>query len=170
MSDSTGRRRCEQCGIMSYPHSSCHCVHCGLKHKHHLGCKYRAARVAAVEDQLQAGIHAAEIGQSVVRLPSGFVGSARWYQQLYYDAMALPIRFGKPDLFITMTCNPRWIEITSALPLGSHWKDHPEIIARVFMRKVRQFIKEMVQDEIFGVVLGYVYRIEWQVCISCCGL
>lgn len=132
--------------------------------------KYRAARVAAVEDQLQAGINAAEIGQSVVRLPSGFVGSARWYQQLYYDAMALPIRFGKPDLFITMTCNPRWIEITSALPLGSHWKDHPDIIARVFMRKFRQFIKEMVQDEIFGVVLGYVYRIEWQVCISCCGL
>jgi len=132
--------------------------------------KYRAARVAAVEDQLQAGINAAEIGQSVVRLPSGFVGSARWYQQLYYDAMALPIRFGKPDLFITMTCNPRWIEITSALPLGSHWKDHPEIIARVFMRKFRQFIKEMVQDEIFGVVLGYVYRIEWQVCISWCGL
>ncbi len=127
--------------------------------------KYRAARVAAVEDQLQSGTDAAEIGQSVVRLPSGFVGSARWYQQLYYDAMALPMRFGKPDLFITMTCNPRWIEITSALPPGSSWKDHPEIIARVFMRKFRRFIKDMVRDEIFGAVLAYVYRIEWQVWI-----
>lgn len=125
--------------------------------------KYRAARVAAVEDQLRAGTDAAEIGQSVVRLPSGFVGSARWYQQLYYDAMALPMRFGRPDLFITMTCNPRWVEITSALPAGAHWKDHPEIIARVFMCKFRQFIKDIVRDEIFGAVLAYVYRIEWQV-------
>jgi len=52
--------------------------------------KYRAARVAAVEDQLSAGVPASEIGTPVIRLPSGFVGSARFYQQLYMDAMALP--------------------------------------------------------------------------------
>jgi hypothetical protein len=125
--------------------------------------KYRAARVAAVEDQLHSGTAAFEIGKPVVRLPSGFVGSARWYQQLYYDAMALPMRYGKPDLFITVTCNPRWPEITAALPPGSKWHHHPDIIARVFMRKLRRMIKEIMKDEIFGQVKAYVYRIEWQV-------
>jgi hypothetical protein len=125
--------------------------------------KYRAARVAAIEDQLHAGTAASNIGKPVVRLPSGFVGSARWYQQLYYDAMALPMRYGKPDLFITVTCNPRWPEITAALPPGSKWKHHPEIIARVFIRKLRCMIKEIMRDEVFGTVKAYVYRIEWQV-------
>lgn len=124
--------------------------------------KYRAARVMAVEDQLNAGIHASEIGKAVVRLPSGFVGSARYYQQLYYDAMALPRRFGKPDLFITMTCNPKWNEITAAIPAGSHWKHHPEIVDRVFMLKLKEFIRDITECEIFGEVKAYVWRIEWQ--------
>ena len=37
--------------------------------------KYRAARVAAFEDQLSSGIPASEIGQPVIKLPSSFVGS-----------------------------------------------------------------------------------------------
>jgi hypothetical protein len=123
---------------------------------------YRAARVMAVEDQLSAGVTASEIGTPVVRLPSGFVGSAKYYQQLYYDAMALPRRFGKPDLFITLTCNPKWPEISSALPHGSHWKFHPDIVARVFMLKLKQFLDDIVNGEIFGSVKAYVWRIEWQ--------
>jgi hypothetical protein len=124
--------------------------------------KYRAARVAAVEDQLHTGTLATEIGKPVVRLPSGFVGSARWYQQLYYDAMALPMRFGKPDLFITLTCNPHWPEIAAALPAGAKWKHHIDVVERVFMIKLRQFIQDIVKDEIFGEVKAFVYRIEWQ--------
>jgi hypothetical protein len=125
-------------------------------------CKYRACRVAAIEDQLSSGVNASEIGKVVVRLPSGFVGSARYYQQLYYDAMALPRRFGKPDLFITLTCNPKWSEITEALPHSSHWSHHPDIVARVFMLKLQAFILDVTNGEIFGSVKAYVYRIEWQ--------
>ena len=124
--------------------------------------KYRAARVMAVEDQLSAGVDASEIGNAIVRLPSGFVGSARYYQQLYYDAMALPRRFGKPDLFITLTCNPKWDEITAAIPPGSHWKHHPEIVDRVFMLKLKEFIHDITINEIFGEVKAYVWRMEWQ--------
>jgi hypothetical protein len=124
--------------------------------------KYRAARVMAVEDQLSAGVNAADIGNAVVRLPSGFVGSARYYQQLYYDAMALPRRFGKPDLFITMTCNPKWADLTAALPARSHWSHHPDIVARVFMLKLKEFIRDIMVAEIFGSVNAYVYRVEWQ--------
>ena len=33
--------------------------------------------------------------------------------QLYLDAMAIVSALGKPDLFITFTCNPKWPEIQS---------------------------------------------------------
>ena len=124
--------------------------------------KYRAARVAAIEDQISDGVPAAEIGQPVVRLPSSFVGSARYYQQLYMDAMALPKKFGKPDLFITFTCNPKWPEIVAVLPEHAHWQHHGDLIERVFMLKLKSLLKDIVDDEIFGPVRAFVYRIEWQ--------
>jgi len=124
--------------------------------------KYRGARVAAIEDQLSAGSSAHDIGQPVVRLPSSFVGSARYYQQLYMDAMALPKKFGKPDLFLTFTCNPNWPEIRAALPPRSHWRHHTDIVERVFMLKLRSLIRDIVDAQIFGPVLAYVFRIEWQ--------
>jgi Helitron helicase-like domain at N-terminus len=123
---------------------------------------YRASRVAAVEDQLHRGVPAGDIGQTVVRLPASFVGSARFYQQLYLDALALPRRFGKPDLFITVTCNPKWPEIGLALPAGAKWQDHPDIVSRVFMLKLKCIISDFKIGQIFGVLKAYVYRIEWQ--------
>jgi hypothetical protein len=68
----------------------------------------------------------------------------------YLDAVALPRRFGKPDLFITMTANPQWPEITSALPEGSHWTHHPDIVARVFNLKLLAMISLIVKKKIFG--------------------
>ena len=78
------------------------------------------------------------------------------------DAMALPKKFGKPDLFITVTCNPHWPEIRNALPENSHWTHHRDIVERVFMIKLRSLTKDIVKQEIFGSVLAYVYRVEWQ--------
>jgi hypothetical protein len=118
--------------------------------------------VAAVEDQLHSGVPHDEIGTAVVRMPSSFVGSARYYQQLYLDALALPRRFGKPDLFITVTCNPHWNEITSAMPAGEKWQDHPDIVSRVFMLKLKSIIDDLKNGCIFGAMKAYVYRIEWQ--------
>ena len=51
-------------------------------------------------------------------LPSSFTGSPRDMQQRYQDAMAIVREYGKPDLFITMTCNPNWKEIIDALLPG----------------------------------------------------
>jgi hypothetical protein len=123
--------------------------------------------VAAFEDQLSAGVPVSDIGKAVVRMPSTFVGSARYYQQLYLDAMALPRKFGKPDIFVTFTCNPKWPEIQAALPPRSHWRFHPDICARVFMLKLKEFMSDIVVNEIFGTVRAYVYRIEWQVRDMC---
>jgi len=40
--------------------------------------------------------------------------------------MAL-VRIGKPDLFITMTCNPKWPEIQTLLFPRQKAKDRPDI-------------------------------------------
>jgi hypothetical protein len=37
-----------------------------------------------------------------------------------------------------------------------------DIVERVFMIKLAQLINDIVQQEIFGTVLSYVFRIEWQ--------
>ena len=44
------------------------------------------------------------VGKRVI-LPSTFIVGPRFMAQLYQDAMNLVRRFGKPDLFITFTCN-----------------------------------------------------------------
>ena len=51
------------------------------------------------------------------------MGSPRSMMQAYQDAMAIVSLFGKPDLFITMTCNPLWSEISDNLFPGQKWGD-----------------------------------------------
>ena len=130
---------------------------------------YRCASYAAVHDELHRDNSRRpdlrNVGRPMI-LPSSFVGSPRFYHQLYLDAMALPHRFHKPDLFITITCNPGWTEISSAVPAGSHWRFHPDIVGRVFMLKFQAILKEITDSEIFGRVLAYVWRVEWQVTLD----
>ena len=123
---------------------------------------YRSVSRAALIDQLPHA-DAGDIGvpmQSV--LPASVVGSPRFYHTLFLNAMALPRRFGKPDLFITMTANPNWDEIQQLIPQNSHWQNHPDIIARVFMLKVAALISDIKTREIFGPISAIVWRVEWQ--------
>ena len=48
-------------------------------------------------------------------LPSKYIGSPRYMQQYYQDAMAIMRKTEKSDLFITMTCNPKWKELKEVL-------------------------------------------------------
>ncbi|KAK1352145.1 hypothetical protein POM88_053649 [Heracleum sosnowskyi] len=52
----------------------------------------------------------ANVGKGVI-LPSGFVGSKRYMQQNFQDALAVCRHVGHPDIFLTMTTNPLWDEI-----------------------------------------------------------
>lgn len=58
-------------------------------------------------------------------------------QKKTQDACAYIRKFGRPALFITLTCNPRWPEITTALP--PHYQPHErhDIVARVFNGKLK---------------------------------
>ena len=56
-------------------------------------------------------------------------GSQRCMAQNYQDAMSIVRKFGKPDLFLTVTCNPHWREITASLLHGQKPQDRPDIVA-----------------------------------------
>jgi hypothetical protein len=45
--------------------------------------------------------------------------------ELYQDAMAGVRKFGKPDLVVTFTYNPKWKEIKDALLPKQTAKDRP---------------------------------------------
>ena len=78
----------------------------------------RSELYQGLSDSVNAGdTDGSSVGRKIV-LPSTFIGSPRNMNQLYQDAMAIVRRYGKPDLFITFTCNPRWPEITNSLFQG----------------------------------------------------
>ena len=101
------------------------------------------------------------IGKSTI-LPSSFVGGPRYMQQLYHDAMAIVRNYTKPDLFITMTCNPRWPEITENLAPGQNSQDRPDLIARVFHLKLSTLLNDILTNGILGQVIAHMYVIEFQ--------
>ncbi|GFR28798.1 ATP-dependent DNA helicase [Trichonephila clavata] len=54
----------------------------------------------------------------MVVLPSSFTGRSRYMHERTQDAMTYVRHFGRPDLFITFTCNPKWPEIVDLLNHG----------------------------------------------------
>ena len=76
--------------------------------------------------------------------------------------MTMVREFGKPDFFITFTCNPKWIEIQDSIQQGEIVYDRPDIIARVFRAKLDSLMKLLLSQHILGRVEAYFYSIEWQ--------
>ena len=95
-------------------------------------------------------------------LSASFTGGPRWYNKKLQDAIAILRKFSKPDLFITMTCNPGWPEILTNLGRGQRAEDRPDVVARVFKLKLDQLMKDIVQGQVFGMVAAHLHVIEWQ--------
>ena len=98
----------------------------------------------------------------VVILPSTFQGSPRSMQQNYQDAMAIVAQFGKPDLFLTFTCNPKWDEIQSNLLPGQNSSDRPDIVARVFKLKLNELLSDICKYHVLGKPVAWIHVIEFQ--------
>jgi hypothetical protein len=80
----------------------------------------------------------------------------------HMDAMALVQAYGKPDIFLTMTCNPNWPEILDNLSPGQTPQDRPDLIARVFRAKLEMMKEMLLKSHILGVVAAHVYVVEFQ--------
>lgn len=73
-------------------------------------------------------------------LPSTFIGSPRNMQQNYQNAMAIVRKFGKPDLFITFTCNTRWPEISENVSAWQQTENRPTRYGKLARRLVNYLI------------------------------
>lgn len=95
-------------------------------------------------------------------LPSGFEGSPRHMHKLYQDAISIVRRFGKPHLFITFTCNPAWPEIQDNLIPPQTAPDRPDLTARMFRLKMKEFMDDLTRRHVLGRVVAHVHTIEFQ--------
>src|SRR5450759_2038316 len=119
--------------------------------------KYRAHSFRAVRDAWTSNdVNISNMGRRVI-LPSSFVGGPRHMHQLYQDAMSIVRVYGKPDYFLTMTCNPNWQEIQKELLPGQTWCNRPDLVARVFRQKQKALLDLIMKQRILGRVVAHIY-------------
>ncbi|KAH9096265.1 hypothetical protein Ae201684P_009499 [Aphanomyces euteiches] len=101
-------------------------------------------------------------------LPSSYTGGPRYMRQLYLVAMAIVRKYGRPDLFITATCNPKWVEIDRELELAKEDygfkrppSDRPDLLTRMFRLKLLA-IEAMLTKGILGRQGAHVRSVEFQ--------
>jgi hypothetical protein len=102
-----------------------------------------------------------EIGQRVV-LPSSYTGGPRHMQQQFQDSMAIAWFYKKVGLFMTVTANPEWPEISENLLPGQTAYDRPDLVSRIFHLKTKAMINDIFKNGVFGRMVAYVYTIEFQ--------
>ncbi|KAL5539169.1 hypothetical protein UlMin_042948 [Ulmus minor] len=70
--------------------------------------------------------------------------------------------FGKPDIFLTITCNPNWFEIKEELQPHEEPQNRSNLVAQIFRAKLEELKNEIFKKQIFGHIAAYVYVIEFQ--------
>ncbi|GFX56106.1 ATP-dependent DNA helicase [Trichonephila clavipes] len=83
-------------------------------------------------------------------------------QEYIQDALTFVREYGRPCLFITFTCNPKWPEITSLLLPGQNSIHRHDITARVFRQKLKSLISFITKSHVFGPTRCWMYSVEWQ--------
>lgn len=78
------------------------------------------------------------------------------------DAITYVRHFGRPDLFITFTCSPDWIEIKRDIGENFMYYHRHDIVARIFNEKIKILMDLLIKKELFGPVVAYMYTVEWQ--------
>ncbi|XP_023734499.3 uncharacterized protein LOC111882374 [Lactuca sativa] len=124
----------------------------------------RIEYISGVYDALSKGDTDSHVIGKRVFLPATFVGGPRYMYKHYQDALAICKVHGKPQYFITFTCNVKWPEYRRYMDaIGQRdIQNRPDIIAHIFRIKVRAFINFLKEDKTFGDVSAYLYTIEFQ--------
>ena len=112
------------------------------------------------------------VARSILNNPNNFNNSERIcnvfvlprnMHENYQDAMAIVRAIGRPDSFITITCNLNWPElrrIISKSPIGTTCNDIPNITVRLFYSKLCALLSNIVSGKLFGKILAHVYTID----------
>ncbi|GFV12325.1 putative DNA helicase [Trichonephila clavipes] len=133
-------------------------LHIRLKQTELRSEQYIHLRDAIVND---GNVNPNELGRMAI-LPSTFTGSPRHMHEYAQDTMTYVRAYGRPDLFVTFTCNPTWNEIKELLLVGQSSSDHHDITARVFKQKLKCLMDFIIKHHVFGETRCWMYSIEWQ--------
>ncbi|XP_024965951.1 uncharacterized protein LOC112506160 [Cynara cardunculus var. scolymus] len=124
--------------------------------------KIKADLYQGIVDCVNVGeVQPSRVGQRVV-FPESFIRGPCDMRQRFLDVMALVQDDGKPDIFLTMTCNPKWPEILKDLLPGHIAQDRPDLVTRIFRAKLEDLKDQLFHKKILGFVRAYVYVIEFQ--------
>ncbi|XP_076058585.1 uncharacterized protein LOC143035603 [Oratosquilla oratoria] len=134
---------------------------CRLKFIAENQAQLRVAMYSGLMDHLARNNENKDPGVPVI-LPSSFTGSPRNMQQCYQDAMAIVCKYGRPDLFITYTCNPKCREITENLQPHETAQNRPDLLARVFKQHVNELMIDIKDRHVLGVPIAAIHVIEFQ--------
>ncbi|KAI5409892.1 hypothetical protein KIW84_055374 [Lathyrus oleraceus] len=122
----------------------------------------RSELYQGLHDALHVGeTNAENIGKRTI-FPSSFIGGRRDMTQRYEDGMVIVLNGGKPDIFLTMTCNPSWSEITSELLPFQTPQDRPDLLTRIFRSKFEKLKDDVINKGVLGKVKSYMYVTEFQ--------
>ena len=80
----------------------------------------------------------------------------------FLDACSIVRVKGKPDLFITMTSNPKWPEVMSQLGNDELPQDRPDILTRVYKQKLDGLINDLHNGSLFGDSSAHLAIAEFQ--------
>ena len=94
-------------------------------------------RVEVYQSIAMGETHGSRVGRRII-LPTSFIGGPRDMQHWYLDAMALEQRFRKPDIFLTVTCNPRWPEILQELNPSKKAHNIPDLVVKSVQSQTRR--------------------------------
>jgi hypothetical protein len=122
--------------------------------------KIRSDFLMGIEEAVSRGdVIASSIGARIV-LPSSFTGGRRYMFNNCQDAMAICKKYGYPDLFLTVTCNPKWLEIQRHLSKSNNSSIYrPDISCRVFQLKLDEMMDDFRKGNFFGRVIAS--KLKW---------
>ncbi len=101
-------------------------------------------------------------------LPDSVHGSQRHLSALAKNALVLVSEYRCLHVFLTLTCNPEWLEIQSQLINGQTAFDHPDVTVPVFKSRLDKLKTNIRNGKYFelGEVIYIIHVIEYQYILS----
>ena len=123
--------------------------------------QHRTETLAGLRDGISEDLGTANMGQVFI-LPSSYTGGARHMAEKLQDTHCYVKEYGTPDIFATMTCDPKNPGISRYQHDGQQSSHVHDVAARWFNQQVVTLMDALNKGDIFGPVQAYLYTVEWQ--------
>ncbi|XP_063907805.1 uncharacterized protein LOC135125948 [Zophobas morio] len=121
----------------------------------------RSEEYIHLRDAINADGNVNNVGRMTI-LPATYIGSPCHMHEYAQGAMSYVRHYGRPDLFVTFTCNPKWSEIKRELLHSQTPVDRHDITARVFKQRLKSLMNFLLKHCVYGRVRCWMYSVEWQ--------